>query len=133
MPPELLLVRNETERPQLFDVVRRVEVHAALADRLGGDVFLFVERCRRRAKVLYFDGTGLVLLTKRLFKGRVVRPWAEAGAQSVELTVAELSLFLEGCELAGPWRLSPPAFEEKALQLEACCSTQQVAWCAWGS
>ncbi|MFB1485498.1 IS66 family insertion sequence element accessory protein TnpB, partial [Corallococcus sp. RDP092CA] len=33
---------------------------------LKGDVFLFVGRCRRRAKVLHFDGTGLVLLTKRL-------------------------------------------------------------------
>jgi transposase len=82
---------------------------------LKGDVFLFVGRCRRRAKVLYFDGTGLVLLTKRLFKGRFARPWVQAGARSVELTVAELSLFLEGCELAGRWKLSPPAFEEKEL------------------
>ena len=79
------------------------------------DVFLFVGRCRRRAKVLYFDGTGLVLLTKRLFKGRFARPWVQQGAPSVELTVAELSLFLEGCELAGRWKLSPPAFEEKTL------------------
>lgn len=31
---------------------------------LKGDVFLFVGRCRRRAKVLYFDGTGLSLLTR---------------------------------------------------------------------
>ncbi|NPC76635.1 hypothetical protein HPP05_43695, partial [Corallococcus exiguus] len=37
---------------------------------LKGDVFLFVGRCRKRAKVLHFDGTGLVLLTKRLFRGR---------------------------------------------------------------
>jgi len=86
---------------------------------LKGDVFLFVGRCRQRAKVLYFDGTGLVLLTKRLFKGRFARPWAQAGAVSVEMTVAELSLFLEGCELAGRWKLSPPAFEEKELAVEA--------------
>jgi transposase len=30
---------------------------------LKGDVFLFVGRCRRRAKVLHFDGMSLVLLT----------------------------------------------------------------------
>ncbi|QRK12698.1 IS66 family insertion sequence element accessory protein TnpB [Archangium violaceum] len=54
---------------------------------LKGDVFLFVGRCRRRAKVLYFDGTGLVLLTKRLFKGRFASPWVQAGAASVVLTV----------------------------------------------
>jgi transposase len=82
---------------------------------LKGDVFLFVGKSRRRAKVLYFDGTGLVLLTKRLFQSRFARPWPDKGATSVELTVAELSLFLEGCELAGRWKLSPPAFEEKTL------------------
>jgi transposase len=82
---------------------------------LKGDVFLFVGRSRRRAKVLHFDGTGLVLLTKRLFQGKFARPWCEEGAQAVELTVTELSLFLEGCELAGRWKLSPPVVDEKLL------------------
>ncbi len=86
---------------------------------LKGDVFLFVGRSRRRAKVLYFDGTGLVLVQKRLFQGRFARPWPEKGASSVELTVAELALFLEGCELAGRWKLSPPAFDEKTLAVSS--------------
>ena len=84
-------------------------------DPLSGALYLFTNQRRTHAKVLYFDGTGLVLLTKRLFKGRFARPWVQQGAPSVELTVAELSLFLEGCELAGRWKLSPPAFEEKEL------------------
>lgn len=82
---------------------------------LTGDVFLFVGKSRKRAKVLYFDGTGLVLLTKRLYRGRFARPWAEDGAATVELTASELALFLEGCELAGRWKLSPPAVDEKVL------------------
>lgn len=82
---------------------------------LKGDVFLFVGRSRRRAKVLHFDGTGLVLLTKRLLRGRFARPWCEQDAQAVELTVSELLLFLEGCELAGRWKLSPPVLDEKIL------------------
>ena len=49
---------------------------------LQGDVFLFVGKSRRRAKVLYFDGTGLVLLHKRLFQGRFARPWPESSACS---------------------------------------------------
>jgi transposase len=68
------------------------------------------------AKVLHFDGTGLVLLTKRLFRGWFARRWCEEGAQAVELTVSELSFFLEGCELAGRWRLSPPMVDEKRLR-----------------
>ncbi len=75
----------------------------------------FVGRCRKRAKVLYFDGTGLMLLIKRLFRGRFARPWAEEGASSVALKANELSLFLEGCEPAGRWKLPPPAVDEKIL------------------
>ena len=43
-------------------------------DVLSGDLFLFVSRNRKRAKVLYFDGTGLCLLAKRLDRGRLTRP-----------------------------------------------------------
>jgi transposase len=104
---------------QGFDGLSAVVEQQLGGQVLQGDVFLFVGRSRRLAKVLYFDGTGLVLLTKRLFQGRFARPWPEAGEASVELTVSELSLFLEGCELAGRWKLSPPPFEEKTLAVGA--------------
>jgi transposase len=100
-----------------FDGLSAIVEQQLGKELLKGDVFLFIGRSRRKARVLYFDGTGLVLLSKRLFKGHFARPWAEEGQTSVELTVAELSLFLEGCELAGRWQLSPPAFEEKELAL----------------
>lgn len=72
---------------------------------LEGDVFLFVGRCRRRAKVLWFDGTGLCLLCKRLEKGRFAKAW-----EKPELTQSELMLFLEGSEAVGRIPLSPPPF-----------------------
>ncbi len=37
----------------------------------AGDAFVFVGRARRRAKVLWFDGTGLVLLSKVLEDARI--------------------------------------------------------------
>lgn len=42
-------------------------------------------KSRRRAKVLYFDGTGLVLLTERLFQARFARRWPDKRAASVGL------------------------------------------------
>jgi transposase len=76
---------------------------------LSGDYFLFVGRNRKRAKVLYFDGTGLCLLSKRLEKGRFAALWERA--DRCELTVNELRLFLEGSELVGRLPLSPPRYE----------------------
>jgi transposase len=88
-------------------------------DVLSGDLFLFVNKRRRRAKVLHFDGSGLCLYAKRLDKGHFACLWGDENKRSIELSAAELSLFLAGCELIGsialttpkllPHELAPPA------------------------
>ncbi|MCP4502652.1 MAG: IS66 family insertion sequence element accessory protein TnpB, partial [Deltaproteobacteria bacterium] len=40
-----------------------------------GEAFVFVNGNRRRCKILWFDGTGLCLLAKRLDVGRFSAPW----------------------------------------------------------
>jgi transposase len=63
-------------------------------DVLRGDGYLFLGKNRRRAKVLYYDGTGLVLLTKRLEQGIFM---AVSELKDVrEITSGELSLILSG-------------------------------------
>lgn len=74
---------------------------------LSGDVYVFVGKTRRRAKVLYWDGTGLCLFSKRLEKGRFAAPWEGRSEGALCWTMSELSLFLEGSELVGRIRLSP--------------------------
>lgn len=82
---------------------------------LSGDLYLFVSRNRTRAKVLLWDGTGLCIYAKRLERGRFACLWSAGDA--VELSPSELQLFLEGCDLIGKVRLSPPALSEKNLAL----------------
>lgn len=79
-------------------------------DVFGGDVFAFIGKSRRRAKILWWDGTGLCVLCKRLDKGRFVAPWMRPGQGPLEMTGTELSLLLEGCELVGRVPLSAPAW-----------------------
>lgn len=76
----------------------------------AGDVFLFVSKNRKRAKVLWYDTTGLLLLAKRLDVGRFAAIW-ETDDGEIELTMSELRLFLEGCKHVGRMQLSPPAID----------------------
>jgi transposase len=75
---------------------------------LSGHYFLFVSRDRKRAKVLYFDGTGLCLLAKRLDKGRFAPIYERAQQGVLQMTLPELALFLEGSAAVGRIELSPP-------------------------
>jgi transposase len=84
-------------------------------DPLSGDVFLFVSRNRKRAKTLLWDGTGLCLYAKRLERGRFARLWGGDGVSQIELTMAELSLFLEGSKLVGKVPISPQEMCFKCL------------------
>lgn len=83
---------------------------------LSGDLFLFVSKDRRRAKVLYFDGTGLCLLAKRLDKGRFAPLWNRKRGGGVEMTPTELALFIEGSESVGRLPMSPPLLTRRDLR-----------------
>ena len=67
-------------------------------DLLEGDWFLFVSRRRDSARVLRWDGTGLVLVAKRLARRRFAPLWARVEGGAVRLSMGELLLFLEGEE-----------------------------------
>ncbi|HBN07276.1 MAG TPA: IS66 family insertion sequence hypothetical protein [Cyanobacteria bacterium UBA8530] len=77
-------------------------------DPLAGDMYLFVARDRKQARVLYWDGTGLVIIAKRLEKGRFNAPWEGDRTKPWCLTPSELSLFIEGSRLVGHFEVSPP-------------------------
>jgi transposase len=96
-----------TDMRKSFDTLAFLVSKELGRDILRGDVFLFVGKTRRRAKVLYFDGTGLCLLSKRLEKGRFAAPWQRRQEGALQWTMSELSLFLEGSELVGRVPLSP--------------------------
>lgn len=77
-------------------------------DPLSGDLYLFVNRKRTSCKVFYWDGTGLVLLCKRLERGRFACLWRSEPGEPVRLSESELRLFIEGCTVVGKQPLSPP-------------------------
>lgn len=67
-------------------------------DPFSGHLFLFVNRSRTSCKCLYWDGTGFVILSKRLEKGTFSRI-NPLFSKEVILTEAEFGLFFEGANL----------------------------------
>jgi transposase len=87
-------------------------------DPLSGDLYLFCNRLRHRAKVLHWDGTGLCIYMKRLEQGRFASLWRDGERRGeLELSDSELRLFLEGCKLVGRVALSPARLSEKDLYI----------------
>jgi transposase len=102
-----------------YEGLSALVVRKLACDVLSGDCFLFVNRTRTRAKVLLWDGTGLCIFQKRLEEGRFAKLWDDRGrmsSTSVELTVSELALFIEGSELVGRHRLSPQKVVPRSLE-----------------
>lgn len=73
---------------------------------MSGQVFVFRGRRGDLIKVLWFDGDGLGLFSKRLERGRFV--WPQATNGTVGLTRAQLSMLLEGIDWRRPQRTWDP-------------------------
>lgn len=78
-------------------------------DPQSGHLFVFANRDRDRIKVLFWDGSGFWVCSKRLESGRF--RWPEPGASvAVEYTHSEFQLMLGGIDLAGSkHRFAKPA------------------------
>lgn len=81
-------------------------------DPFSGHLFLFVNKRRTSCKCLYYDGTGLVIVSKRLERGvfSKINPFYR---REVILTQAEFSLFFEGANLEKRFIESPVEIKKK--------------------
>jgi transposase len=75
-------------------------VHQMQAQMDQGHVYVFFGKNRRRMKVLVYDGSGLVLVAKRIERGRFMAHGELLGRN--EITLAELKLILHGSVIRTP-------------------------------
>ena len=75
-------------------------------DPFSGHLFVFLNARRTSCKCLYYDGTGLVIIAKRLEKRLFakINPYQK---DDIVLTQAEFSLFFEGADLTKRFIDSP--------------------------
>lgn len=88
-------------------------LYALASERLGEDpksgaIFVFSNRRHTRLKLLYWDGTGLWIMSKRLEKGTFSWPKSsDLKSAKLKLTPEALAMLTDGIDLRGvklrPW------------------------------
>jgi len=78
------------------------------ADPFDGAVYAFRGRRAGLMKLVWHDGIGLCMLTKRLERGQFTWPSATATGK-IALSPAQLAALLDGCEWRAPVPLHRPA------------------------
>jgi transposase len=78
-------------------------------DPFSGHLFLFRGRKANLIKIVFWDGTGLCLFTKRLEQGRFQWPATCETGGTVMLSSSQLSMLIEGIDWRAPERRWRPA------------------------
>ena len=78
-------------------------------DPFSGHLFAFRGRKANLIKIVFWDGTGLCLFTKRLEVGRFPWPGADELGDTLALSSAQLSMLIEGIDWRAPERRWRPA------------------------
>lgn len=76
-----------------FDKLSMVVREKLNRDLVDGDLFLFLGNNRKRLKAICYDGTGLVLIAKRMERGRFMRL---EELEEKEITTEELDWLMRG-------------------------------------
>lgn len=104
LPPtvRILLATQPADMRRGFDGLAALVRDVLRDDPLSGHLFVFRNRRGDRCKILYWDRSGFALWYKRLERGTFRFPKADAAG--VSINAAELTLLLEGIDLAGARR-----------------------------
>jgi len=96
-----------------FEGLALLVKQALQEDERSSQIFVFTNKRRDRIRLLYWDGTGLWLMTKRLEEGTFAWPQVPDGAAKIRLRSEALEMLLSGIELKGarmrPWYEDPAA------------------------
>ena len=94
------LAAGATDMRKGFDGLYGMARDRLGTDPLSGPLFVFCNGRRNRLKVLYWDGSGLWICSKRLEKGRFSWPAQGDDQGRVRMSSEELTLLVGGIELS---------------------------------
>jgi transposase len=116
LPPSvrIYVAAQPVDLRRSFDGLAAATRAVLAQEPLSGHLFVFFNRAMTLVKILFWDRSGWCLFAKRLEKGTFKLPQErQDGTPGFEVEAAELSLILEGIDLAGArrrprWKPEPP-------------------------
>jgi transposase len=95
---KVFVCKEPTDMRASYDTLFAKAKGVLAQDPFSGHLFLFINSRRSSIKCLFYDGTGLVILAKRMERGLFSRI-NPMYAGDMTLTAAEFALFFEGADL----------------------------------
>jgi transposase len=95
---KVFVCKEPTDMRASYDTLFAKAKGVLTQDPFSGHLFLFINSKRNSIKCLFYDGTGFVILAKRMERGLFSRinPMYRG---EVTLTAAEFALYFEGADL----------------------------------
>jgi len=95
---KIFVCKEPTDMRASYDTLFAKAEKILKQDPFSGHLFLFINKTRTSIKCLYYDGTGFVIVAKRMERGvfSKINPYYR---DEVVLTEAEFALFFEGADL----------------------------------
>jgi transposase len=84
-----------------FEGLAQLVKTALQEDERSSQIFVFSNKRHDRIRLLYWDGTGLWILTKKLEAGTFAWPKVPAGSRKLRLRAEALEMMLSGIDLKG--------------------------------
>jgi transposase len=117
---KVFVCKEPTDMRASYDTLFAKAKGVLKQDPFSGHLFLFINSKRTSVKCLFYDGTGLVIVAKRMEQGLFSRI-NPMHVGEITLTAAEFALFFEGANLEkrfidSPSEIKKSYFKNSQLQ-----------------
>jgi transposase len=109
---KIYVCKEPTDMRASYDTLFAKTKGVLKQDPFSGHLFLFINGRRTSIKCLFYDGTGLVIISKRLESGLFSRI-NPTYAGEITLTAAEFALYFEGANLEKRFIESPSEIKKQ--------------------
>ncbi len=113
---KIFVCKEPTDMRASYDTLFAKAKGVLNQDPFSGHLFLFINPKRTSIKCLFYDGTGFVIISKRMERGLFSRinPMFRG---DIVLTAAEFALFFEGADLEKRFVDSPRELKKSSFPM----------------